>query len=347
MAVVASLPRLDQIWFTRCPVPTATGLAYRLGWLTEEFARDGIGVATLQEAPAELRRHHYDHALESLIREGGNVLALPARAQGARTRLVGLTWIEESQAILVRPESGITAPEHLRGRRLAVPSYGDNPIEAHRRGTSIARAMSLHGYKGALKAAGLGFDDVALVEVPDKRPRRGGGDDGGIDLWPFEALVEGKVDAIYVKGASAVDSARAHGVSVAIDLDRLPSRALRVNNGTPRPITVHETLLERHFDVVVRFLAQTLRAAEWAKQNVGEVHKILSGETRASGAAVAEAYRGDFHESLHPDLSEDRLALFEAQKKFLWLHGFMDRDFDLDSWVDRRPLEAAWKLVRG
>ena len=31
---------IDTLWFTRCPVPTATGLAYKLGWLTEEFAAD-------------------------------------------------------------------------------------------------------------------------------------------------------------------------------------------------------------------------------------------------------------------------------------------------------------------
>ena len=33
----ASDQPVDTIWFTRCPVPTATGLAYKLGWLDEEF----------------------------------------------------------------------------------------------------------------------------------------------------------------------------------------------------------------------------------------------------------------------------------------------------------------------
>src|SRR5690349_10474718 len=61
-------PALDRLWFTRCPVPTATGLAYKLGWLTEEFARDKVQLDTLQErAGSELRRHHYDHQLPALI----------------------------------------------------------------------------------------------------------------------------------------------------------------------------------------------------------------------------------------------------------------------------------------
>ncbi len=79
--------KVDQIWFTRCPVSTATGLAYQLGWLAD----DGIKVSTLQDASKELRRHDYDHQLPTLIREGGNLLGLAARAQLAPTRLIGLT----------------------------------------------------------------------------------------------------------------------------------------------------------------------------------------------------------------------------------------------------------------
>jgi ABC-type nitrate/sulfonate/bicarbonate transport system substrate-binding protein len=347
----AATASLDQLWFTRCPVPTATGLAYKLGWLTEAFASDGITLSTLQDAPRELglNRHHYDHQLPSLIREGGNVLAIPARAQGALTRLVGLTWIEEWQSILVRPNSGITEPKHLKGTRLGLPTFVDNPASDHVRATSIARSMSLHGYKGALAFAGLSFDDVEFVEVEGGRGRRAARDGARSQaavegLWDVQALADGKVDALYVKGASAVDAARKAGVAVGIDLDRLPDLRFRVNNGTPRPITVHQNLLDNHFDVVVRFLEETLRAADWAADNLDGVLDILQSETFGSRDAVAAAYRDGFHKSLHPDLSEERLRLFDQQKKFLWLHGFSDRDFSLEDWVDRRPLEAAVKL---
>lgn len=118
-----------------------------------------------------------------------------------------------------------------------------------------------------------------------------------------------------------------------------------MNNGTPRPITVHEELLENHFDVVTRFLYQSLRAAEWAKDNLAGVQKVLEGETRGSAAAVSRTYRNNFHRSLHPGLDQERVELFRQQKDFLLLHGFLDRDFDFDGWIDRRPLEAAWRLL--
>jgi ABC-type nitrate/sulfonate/bicarbonate transport system substrate-binding protein len=347
---------LEAIWFTRCPVPTATGLAYELGWLEAEFAADKLPVNTLQEtASRELARHHYDHELPGLIREGGNLLAIAARAQGAPTRLIGLTWIDEAQVILVRPDSGITEPAHLRGKRVALPRLTEFPITPTTRGRSIARAMSLHGYKGALSIAGLTLDDVKLVEVgsggapASATPSPAADRSRGLTrLWEgIEDLVAGRVDAVYVKGASAVDAARAAGVVVGIDLDTFQDRRTRVNNGTPRPITVHQDLLDNHFDLVVRFLAQTLRAADWAATHLDEVREVLKSETRSGDEGVAAAYRNDFHRSLHPDLSQEKLDLFRQQRDFLLTYGFLDRDFDFEGWADHRPLEAAHKLLQG
>ncbi|MET0364585.1 MAG: ABC transporter substrate-binding protein [Sphingobium sp.] len=346
--------RPDAIWFTRCPVPTATGIAYKLGWLAEAFEADGVAVRTLQESGSDLARHHYDHRLPTLIREGGNMLAIAARAQGEPTKLVGLTWIEESQLILARPDSGIASAADLRGKRLALPGWSHNDIPAHVRGTSIARGMSLAGYKGALASAGLTFDDVTLVETPDRlrniggagrdlRPRGDRQSSGVGRLWPIEALVNGDVDAIYVKGASALDQARENGLVIAIDLDALPNPRFRVNNGTPRPITVHQDLIDNHFDLLVRFLAVTLRAADWVAAQPNRLREILEYETEASPGAVDQAY-AHLHKGLHPTLDADRLALFDQQKTFLFTHGFLDADFPLADWVDPRPLEAAHAL---
>jgi ABC-type nitrate/sulfonate/bicarbonate transport system substrate-binding protein len=130
---------------------------------------------------------------------------------------------------------------------------------------------------------------------------------------------------------------------VAIDLDTLADPRFRVNNGTPRPITVHQSLIDDHFDLLVRFLAVTLRAADWAVQYPERLREILTFETAGTDEAVDQAY-GRLHEGLHPTLDEDRLALFDLQKKFLFTHGFLDADFALADWVDTRPLEAALAL---
>lgn len=66
LSAILPKPALEQIWFTRCPVPTASGIAYKLGWLGDEFAADGLPVSTLQEA-RQLGHHHYDHELPGLF----------------------------------------------------------------------------------------------------------------------------------------------------------------------------------------------------------------------------------------------------------------------------------------
>ncbi|MGW5683036.1 ABC transporter substrate-binding protein [Nonomuraea sp. NPDC003754] len=327
-----------KIWYTRCPVPTASGLAHNLGWLEQELGEIGI----LQDAPPEIARHHFDHDLLGLFREGGNVPALAARAEGARTRLIGLTWIEEWQSILVRPGSGIEDAAGLRGARFALPAW------AATRAESFPRAMALHGAKGALSQAGLTLDDVTFVDVEIAGPGVGRGAGAGPWSWPgIEELARGEVDAVYVKGARAAEQAAGIGAVVAVDLDAHPDPRTRVNNGTPRPITVHEDLLAERPEVVTGFLVQTLRAAEWAATSLEEVRAILGRETRSGPRGVTTAYRDDFHTTLHPDLSPERLDLLGVQKDFLRLHGFLAADVDIDAWAAHEPLAAAREILAG
>ncbi|MGW0179470.1 ABC transporter substrate-binding protein [Nocardia sp. NPDC003345] len=334
----ATDPVLDTLWYTRCPVPTASGVAHGLGWLAETAAAAGLGWGVLQDAGPELAARHFDHGLPGLIREGGNVPALAARAAGAPTRLIGLTWIDEAQAVLVAPDSSAAGPHDLAGLRIGVPAW------ARDRARSFPRAMALHGFANALALGGLTLADVRPVEVAVERdPQVRGENTTGrrITTWGVEALLAGEVDAIYVKGARAQEIAREHGLRTAVDLDVTDAKRSRVNNGTPRPITVHADLLESRPDLVVEFLTQTLRAANWAAANLDEVRAVLARETFSGPAGVEAAYGDTFHRGLHPTLSGERLELLDIQKRFLYTHGFLAADFDLASWVDPEPLRQA------
>ena len=207
MSITAS-SNVQSIWYTRCPVPTPLGIAAHLGWLDSEFAGDGITVRALQESQhAALHHAHVDHSLDNAFRQGGSIPALWARAAGADTRVVALTWVDEAQAIVALPESGLKRPKDLRGRRigLAAPRR-----RAHR-----------HLPRGG--AARLRQRAVARRAPPRRRrmgrrarvePARTGVDTGDARrlfshpaslssrrLYAAEAaaLVRGEVDAIYVK----------------------------------------------------------------------------------------------------------------------------------------------------
>ncbi|MFD5556350.1 ABC transporter substrate-binding protein [Streptomyces sp. NPDC127068] len=315
------------LWFTRCPVPTATGIAADLGWLDDEFSPDGITVSSLQTASAATARdHHYTHALEGLFREGGNVPALWTRSHGEPTRLIGLTWIEERQVVLVAADSPVHEAGDLKGRRLAVPRH-PLPID-------FWRAMALRGFEGALSGAGLTLADAVPVDVPV---------DAGADQWATElaALRAGTVDAVYAKGATAVEAAARYGARIAVELDDHPDRRTRVNNGTPRPITVRESLLEDHPELVDRFLAVLVRAAGWAADHPDALSRVLSRETGAGATGVAGAYRARGHDDLRIDLSEDRLDLLAQQEHALRARGFLAAPVDVRDWAAPEPLRRA------
>ena len=325
----------DTIWMMRCPVPAATGVAFARGYMTEVFAACGIAVRRIVEGglnlvaadPARQQRH--------LFREGSNIRALAARARGAPTRVIGLTWIDERQAIIVRPDSGVMQPGDLKGLRFALPAFAES------RGESIARGMALRGIGNALSLGGLTVADARLVDIPlipRQRPTR----ETMRRFWHgLDRLAAGEVDAVYVKGAAAADAAEALGLVVGVDLDAYPSRLARINNGTPRPIVVHQHMLDRHPDLVELFLEQTLRGADWAATHLDELKPILAEETWSSIAGVETAYRGGFHRALHPDLSPARVAMLAAQAAFLEQAGFLDAPVDVAAWIDPRPLAAA------
>ncbi|MFD6456060.1 ABC transporter substrate-binding protein, partial [Nocardia sp. NPDC060220] len=110
-------------------------------------------------------------------------------------------------------------------------------------------------------------------------------------------------------------------------------------------ITVHADLLESRPEVVVGFLAQSLRAADWAAGDLDGVRAVLQRETLSGPDGVAAAYGDEFHRGLHPSLTAERVELLGVQKQFLYTHGFLAADFDLESWVAPEPLARARELV--
>jgi ABC-type nitrate/sulfonate/bicarbonate transport system substrate-binding protein len=328
----------SRLWITRCAVPTSVGLAVHHGWFEDEFAPDGLRVDYLPYLTSpEAQRRHYDHELTTLLREGGNIPALWTRSKGEPTRLIGLTWIDERQVIVGRSDTEVASPADLKGKRLGIPRRGDESVD-------VFRGMALRGFAGVLASAGLELDDATLVDV---RPGDAAG--GLANQWDpdFGALVRGEVDVIYAKGAVAVDAVSRYGARVVIELDRDVAAEFRINNGTPRPITAHQGLLDTRPEVVERFLSVLLNAARWGRQHPEEITSVLAEETGADLQGAAGAYSENSLAGFEPTLEPERVSFLARQKDFLLAHGFLVGDFDIDQWVDEKPLLAAHdRLVR-
>ncbi|MEU6797057.1 ABC transporter substrate-binding protein [Nonomuraea wenchangensis] len=320
------------IWYTRCPVPTASGVALDTGRLAASLREAGLSLAPIQRAG--LDEAHFDHRLPALFREGGNVPALWARSRGERTRLVGLTWVPELQALVTRPGSGITGPGGLKGRRLILPTHGGDRVD-------FFRAMALRGFDASLRSAGLSLDDVELVDAPAPLPHTHDVGADGFYAATVAALNAGLGDVAYVKGAPGADVIARDGLECVHDLTRTADARLQVNNGTPRTLTVSEDLAVRRPDVVARYIAALRQAARWAAAHPDDTTRIVAAETGSTPAGVARAYGHELYHRLEPELNAEWLEHLDDQKRFLLRHGVITRDFAIGEWADPEPLAAS------
>jgi len=328
----------DTIWYTRCPVPTTSGIAQHFHWLHQEYARTGIALESIRASEEKaVRRSHFDHTQPNMFREGGNVPPIWARGLGRDTVMVGITWVDEEQLILVRDDSRIARVEQLRGARLGLPRHDSDIVD-------IGRAQDLRGLLTALEIGGIGRDEVTFVDLEggdfDLREQRAA---ERLHLGA-EALLAGTVDAIYAKGAVSATLIEKHGFRVILDINAQEDPLKRVNAGTPRPVTVDATLAREHPQLVARYLAVLQKTAEWARTHPDEVVRAIAAETRASEAAVRRGFGPHLHERFEVGLTPLYIEGLRQQKDFLVREGFVE-DFDFDSWIDPAPLVFADDLV--
>ena len=328
------------LWYTRCPVPTASGIAQHYRWLHRAFAEIGIELNSIRAAEErDARDAHLDHAHAGMFREGGNIPAIWAKSKGQDTVVVGITWVDEQQAIVARPDSKIRSVADLLGRRLGVPRQDGGLID-------FARGMALHGLISALATAGLTPDEAEFVDIASKPiDLKEGVPAAPLANPALDALLQGTVDVIYLKGAQGAALAERHGLRVVLDINSHPDPRVRINNGTPRPVTVDRALAIDHPDLVARYLAVLLRTAEWAKSHPNEVVAAVTAETGTRPEAVLRAYGPEFHHHFHPRLTAEYVAALEAQRNFLRDWGFLAADFDFAAWIAHEPLRRAETLL--
>jgi ABC-type nitrate/sulfonate/bicarbonate transport system substrate-binding protein len=335
-----------ELWYTRCGAATASALAIRKQWLQAEFAQPGTLLHSLRDADSlEVRNSHYNHSQSGMFREGGNIPPIWAKANGQDTVVLGITWLDEYQGILAREDSGIRTIADLKGKRLGIPRHSKALID-------FQRGAAQHGFATALTLAGLKAGDASFIDIdaPGFEARRrqqelAGGQAVQRDV-ALNALEQGKVDAVFLRfarGYRASQDPRFHEV---INVNQHPDPLVRVNNGTPRPITVDRAFLDRHPDVVVRYLAVLLRTANWAARNPLEVAHLIGADSGNSAADVLASHGDNVHLSFTPKLSDDYVTGLSVQKNFLRDWGYLKQDFDVKDWIVTEPLAAAQKLVK-
>lgn len=333
---------ISEIWYTRCPVPTPVGLAVQLGLLDKAFANEGVRLSSIIDSrDRTIRSSHFDHHLSYSFRHGGNVPPIHARAGGTPTRLVGITWTDEFQAIITLPSSGIRTTADLVGRRFGIARRPPGIVD-------FMAATALKGLVSALSLDHLTHKDVDIVDIPLDETVLDGRDGpqlhGLRNRQPYgaeaAALLRGEVDAVFVKGTGGIAIANLLAAHTVVEFGFHPDPKIRINSGSPRVLTVDERLADDRPDLIARLIETLQQASAWAETHPDEVRHFVAREVGASEEVVAAANGPDLHKQLGIGLQPELVEAVGHYKDFLYEWGFLERDFDINAWVDHRPWAA-------
>jgi len=351
-----NLVKLDwkEVWYTNCPLVSASNVDQELGWTREEFKKIGVKYDYFRNTRENDFYPHYIHNLDNLIRFGGLFPPVAVHADVRRTRLLGVTHVpHEGGVMLVRAKDEIYRMSDLKGKKIGL-SKSLNKIK-----NDWWRIQEHQGIELMLRMNGMTMDDIKLVEFPYADDWY---NDPGMleplynpsDLWlqrdhkhdlafrPLEtALEKGVIDAMYSQSKVLSVLSEATGKFAIIeDLSRRPDWRLQVAN-IPAAITCTNEMAEKHPELAVAFMKGMIRVGRWANEHKRAAAAILDRQTYYLD--VEDTYRGIKDVDMVPNLSPLNLAAVEVGKNFMLSHGYIKKDFDVHEWAAPEFLEQAAK----
>lgn len=342
----------DEVFYTNCPLVSASNVDQELGWAREDFKKMGINYAYLRSRAENDWYPHYIHNLDNLIRFGGLFPPVHVHADMRRTVLLGATHVYEGGCMMVRARDDIYRMVELKGKKIGI-SKSLNTIK-----TDWWRIQEEQGIELMLRMNGMTRADVEIVEFPyaddwyDDPEMVGPPIENPSELWfkrdhkkdlafrPLEtALENGVVDAIYTQTGPFQHLQEATGKFKAIeDLAKYPDWTLQMAN-VPAVITCSDVMAEEHPELVVCFLKSMIKVGQWSNQHKHAAAAILDKQTFYLD--VDDTYRNIKNVDMVPNLSPQNLAAIEIGKDFMKSHGYIKNDFDVRQWAAPQFLEQA------
>jgi ABC-type nitrate/sulfonate/bicarbonate transport system substrate-binding protein len=344
-----------EVYYTNCPLVSASNVDQELGWTREEFKKIGVKYAFMRSTPDNDWYPHYIHNLDNLIRFGGLFPPVHVHADMRRTRLLGVTHApREGGVLLVRAKDNIYRMTDLKGKKIGL-SKSLNTIK-----TDWWRIQEEQGIELMLRMNGMTRKDVEIVEFPypddwyNNPEMVGPPMENPSELWlkrdhkhdlafrPLETSLEkGVIDAMYSQSKVLSVLSEATGKFAAIeDLSRYPDWRLQVAN-IPAALTCTEVMAQEHPELVVTFMKGMIKVGRWANEHKHAAAAILDKQTYYLD--VEDTYRGIKDIDMVPNLSPQNLGSVEIGKNFMLSHGYIKNDFDVRKWAAPEFLEQAAK----
>lgn len=341
-----------EVYYTNCPLISASNVDQELGWTKEEYKKIDVKFAYLRSQRENDWYPHYIHNLDNLIRFGGLFPPIAVQADIRRTRLLGVTHVpHEGGVMLVRANDDIFRMSDLKGKKIGL-SKSMNQIK-----NDWWRIQEHQGIELMLRMNGMTMKDVEIVEfpyaddwyndpkmlIPIENPsewqlKRDHKHD--LAFRPLEtALEKGIIDAMYSQSKVLSVLTEATGKFAIIeDLSKYPDWRLQIAN-IPAAITCSDVMAEKHPELAVTFMKGMIKVGRWANEYKRAAAALLDKQTYYLD--VQDTYRGIKDVDMVPNLSLLNLAAVEKGKNFMLKKGYIKNDFDVHAWAAPEFMQAA------
>jgi len=122
------------------------------------------------------------------------------------------------------------------------------------------------------------------------------------------------------------------------DLSKYPDWTIQVAN-TPAVITCTDVMADEHPELVIAYMKAMVKVGRWANENKHAAGAILNRQTFYLDAE--DTYQGIKDVDMVPSLSAQNMECIKIGKDFMFSHGYIENDFDVDEWAAPEFLEKA------
>ena len=151
----------NEVYYTNCPLISASNVDQELGWMKEEFKKLGVTYLYLRSTRENDWYPHYVHNLDNLMRFGGCFPPIHVQADIRRTRLLGRdARADEGGVMMVRSRDDIYRMKDLKGKKIGL-SKSQNIIK-----NDWWRIQEHQGIELMLRMNDMTRKDVEIVEFP-------------------------------------------------------------------------------------------------------------------------------------------------------------------------------------
>jgi ABC-type nitrate/sulfonate/bicarbonate transport system substrate-binding protein len=343
----------NEVYYTNCPLVSASNVDQELGWTKEIYKKMDVQYLYLRARKENDWYPHYIHNMDNIIRFGGLFPPIHVQADIRRTRLLGVTHVpKEGGVMMVRSRDDIYRMADLKGKKIGL-SRSQNKIKTDWWGIQEEQGIEL-----MLRVNGMTREDVQIVEFPypddwyDVPEMMGPEMENPSELWlrrdhkhdlafrPLEtALEKGVIDAMYSQSRVLSVLSETTGKFKSVeDLSRYPDWTLQVAN-IPAAITCSDVMYEEHRELAVAFMKGMIKVGRWANEHKHAAAAILDKQTFYRD--VEDTFEGIRLVDIVPNLSPQNLVSVEIGKDFMFSHGYIKNDFDVNKWAAPDILEQA------